>query len=46
MITRQEVGREVLNKFTEQISDIAQMEKAPNLEGNTMSVVYAPKKGK
>jgi translation initiation factor IF-3 len=46
MITRQEVGREFLNKFTEQISDIAQMEKAPNLEGNTMSVVYAPKKGK
>ena len=46
MITRQEVGREVLNKFTEQISDIAQVEKAPNLEGNTMSVVYSPKKGK
>lgn len=46
MITRQEVGREIMNKFTEQISDIASVEKAPNMEGNTMSVVFAPKKGK
>lgn len=46
MITRQEVGREVLNRFTENISDIANVEKAPSMEGNTMSVVFAPKKGK
>ncbi|MCR4951864.1 MAG: translation initiation factor IF-3 [Solobacterium sp.] len=45
MITRQEVGREVINKFTEQISDIADVAKAPGMEGNTMSVIYAPKKG-
>lgn len=44
MITRQEVGREVMNKFTAGISDIANVEKAPNMEGNTMSVVFAPKK--
>lgn len=46
MITRQEVGREIMNKFTEQISDIASVEKAPSMEGNTMSVVFSPKKGK
>ena len=44
MITRQEVGKEVINKFTEQISDIADVNKEPQMEGNTMSVVYSPKK--
>ena len=44
MITRQEVGKEVINKFTEQISDIADINKEPSMEGNTMSVVYSPKK--
>ncbi len=46
MITRQEVGREVINKFTEQISDIADVTKQPSLEGNTMSVIFSPKKSK
>lgn len=46
MITRQEVGREVIEKFTEQISDIADVSKPAKLEGNTLSVVYSPKKGK
>lgn len=46
MITRQEVGREVINKFSEQISDIAEISKQPNLEGNTLSVIFSPKKGK
>ncbi|WP_298664008.1 translation initiation factor IF-3 [uncultured Solobacterium sp.] len=46
MITRQEVGRDVLNKFTEQISDIADVSKSAAMEGNTLSVVYSPKKGK
>lgn len=44
MITRKEVGEEIMNRFIEQISDIASVEKAPNMEGNTMSVVLAPKK--
>ncbi len=44
MITRQEVGRAVMNKFIEQMSDVAQVEKAPSMEGNTMSVVLSPKK--
>jgi translation initiation factor IF-3 len=42
MITRQEVGREVMKNFSEQISDLAEMDKAPSMEGNTMSVyIYA-----
>lgn len=46
MITRQEVGKQVMDKFTEQVSDVADVAKAPNLEGNTLSVTFSPKKGK
>ena len=46
MITRQEVGKEIINKFTEAISDIAEVSKSASLEGNTMSVIFSPKKGK
>ena len=44
MITRKEVGEAVMNKFIEQISDLAVVEKQPNMEGNTMSVVLSPRK--
>jgi translation initiation factor IF-3 len=46
MITRQEVGKEIISKFTEAISDIAEVSKSASLEGNTMSVIFSPKKGK
>ena len=46
MITRQEVGKQVLDEFTEQVSDVADLTKPPMLEGNTMSVTFSPKKGK
>lgn len=46
MITRQEVGKQVLDKFTEQVSDVADVTKPPMLERNTMSVTFSPKKGK
>ena len=46
MITRQEVGKQVLDKFTEQVSDVADVTKPPMLEGNKMSVTFSPKKGK
>lgn len=46
MITRQEVGKQVLDKFTEQVSDVADVTKPPMLEGKTMSVTFSPKKGK
>ena len=44
LITRLEVGKKVMKSFVEQMSDIASVEKAPALEGNTMSVVLTPKK--
>ena len=46
LITRLEVGRKVMNNFILELDDIAIVEKKPLLEGNTMSVVLAPKKDK
>ncbi|MGN1343508.1 MAG: translation initiation factor IF-3 [Traorella sp.] len=44
LITRVEVGKKIMEDFVEAMSDIASVEKKPNLEGNTMSCVLAPKK--
>ncbi len=44
MITRIEVGKQVMNEFIEAMSDITVVDKAPVLEGNTMSVVMSPRK--
>ena len=44
MITRQDVGREVMNRFVSQMADLATVEKNPSMEGNTLSVVLSPKK--
>ena len=44
MMTRQEVGREIMNNFIQEMAEIAIVEKKPSLEGNTMSTVLAPKK--
>lgn len=46
MMTRQEVGRQIMNDFLEQLKDIAVVEKKPSLEGNTMSLILAPQKKK
>ena len=44
MITRQEVGKEIMNSFIEKLSDLSTVEKQPKLEGNILSVVISPKK--
>ena len=44
MMTRQEVGKEIMNNFIEAMQEYAIVEKKPSLEGNTMSTVLAPKK--
>lgn len=46
LITRLEVGKKIMDSFIEDISDIANVEKKPLLEGNTMSAILAPKKTK
>ncbi len=44
LITRLEVGKKVMNSFIEELKEVSNVEKRPLLEGNTMSVVLAPKK--
>ncbi|MBP3851083.1 MAG: translation initiation factor IF-3, partial [Erysipelotrichaceae bacterium] len=44
LITRQEVGRRIMNDFIDALEEVALVEKKPKLEGNTMSVTLAPKK--
>ena len=39
-----ELGREVLEKFAESLSEISVIETAPKLEGRTMTMIVAPKK--
>ncbi len=44
LITRQEVGMKIMNEFIATLSELCTIEKKPNLEGNTVSCVLAPKK--
>lgn len=44
LITRLEVGKKVMNSFIEELKEVSNIEKRPILEGNTMSVLLAPKK--
>ena len=46
MMTRQEVGRQIMNDFLDQLKYVAVVEKKPALEGNTMSLILAPQKKK
>ena len=39
-----ELGREVLLKFAEALSDVADIESAPELVGRNMTMIFAPKK--
>ena len=39
-----ELGRDVLLKFAEELSDVAVVESAPKLEGRNMTMILAPKK--
>lgn len=45
-ITYQEQGRELLNRLTEQLSDIAKIDQEPHMEGRSMIVIYAPERKK
>ena len=46
MMTRQEVGKKVLNDFIEALSDAGQVEKAASMEGNIMTCMIAPLRNK
>lgn len=44
LITRLDVGKKVMNDFMGSVTDIANVEKYPTLEGNMMHCILAPKK--
>ncbi len=43
-IDRPELGKEVMLRFAEELSDVASIEAQPKLEGRTMLMLLAPKK--
>jgi translation initiation factor IF-3 len=45
-ITYQDRGKELLDRFTEAMSDIARMEQEPKMEGRQMVSYFVPEKGK
>ena len=44
MMTRIDVGRKTMDRFIEESKGLGSVEKAPKLEGNTMSVIISPNK--
>ncbi len=43
-MTHPELGREVLDRFVEVISDVGKVESNPQMEGRTMTMIIAPAK--
>ena len=44
MMTRQDVGKKVMESFIAELSDVGNVDKQPIMEGNTMSCVISPVK--
>ena len=44
-ITYKEHGADVLNRVTEQLTDVAKIDQLAKLEGRSMSMIFAPNKG-
>ncbi|NLZ75426.1 MAG: translation initiation factor IF-3 [Erysipelotrichia bacterium] len=42
MMTRQDVGKKVMENFITELSEVATIDKQPKLEGNTMSCTLTP----
>jgi translation initiation factor IF-3 len=45
-ITYQEQGKELLDRFTERISDLSKLDQEAKMEGRQMIAIYAPDKSK
>ncbi|MCI5775400.1 MAG: translation initiation factor IF-3 [Aerococcus sp.] len=45
-ITHKDLGREVLQRFAQEMSDVAQVEQQPRMEGRSMQLLLAPKDDK
>lgn len=46
MMTRQDVGKKVMENFIAELKEVAGVDKLPNLEGNTLSCTLSPNKSK
>ena len=44
-ITHPEVGRDLLDRFTGMLEDVATIDRPPAMEGRQMSIVLEPRKG-
>lgn len=44
MMTRQDVGKKVMENFIAELSDVANVDKDPKMEGNTLSCTLTPAK--
>lgn len=45
-ITHKEIGRELLEKFIEELSEVSKVDSNLKMEGKNMTVILAPEKGK
>lgn len=45
-ITHKDIGREVLERFAEELSDVASVEQKPKMDGRSMFLMLAPKPDK
>ncbi|KRN75440.1 hypothetical protein IV73_GL000606 [Weissella kandleri] len=45
-ITHKEIGREVMNRFAEELADVTKVESRAKMEGRSMFMVLAPKDAK
>lgn len=45
-MTHRELGAKILNKLTEDLADLAEVEVAPKMEGYQMFTIFVPKKAK
>jgi translation initiation factor IF-3 len=43
-VTHPEIGREILAQLEKEVSELAEVERSPRLEGYTMTMVLAPRK--
>ncbi len=46
MMTRQDVGKKVMENFISELKEVASVDKLPNLEGNTLSCTLSPSRSK
>jgi translation initiation factor IF-3 len=44
-MTHQEIGRRLMERLLNDLNEIAEVEKAPKMEGYALVAIFAPKRG-